>query len=51
MNAAEEGKPETVSLLLKHEADTLLRDSEGKTATDYALENGHQTIVELLAKR
>lgn len=48
MNAAKAGQTETVQLLLEHGADTSLTDSKGKTAVDYARENGHGAIVDLL---
>lgn len=50
MNAAKVGKVETVQFLLEHGADTTLTDSKGKSAADYARENDHRTIVDLLNK-
>ncbi len=50
MNAAKVGKIETIRLLLQHGADASLVDSKTKNATDYASENGHHEIAELLSK-
>jgi hypothetical protein len=48
MNAAKAGQVETVQLLLEHGADITLADSKGKSAADYAHENGHDSIADLL---
>lgn len=49
MQAASYSTPEMVRLLLDKGADKSLVDSSGKTAYDYAIENGKQDIVALLA--
>lgn len=46
--AAQEGKLPAIKTLLQHGAKTDLRDSFGKTAKDYAEENGLQEMVVVL---
>lgn len=46
--ACEYNSTETAQLLIKSGADKNIKDSSGKTAYDYALENGNKDIVELL---
>jgi ankyrin repeat protein len=41
-------KIESVKVLIEHKADTSAKDSEGKTALDYARENSFSEIVDLL---
>lgn len=48
MNAAMHGNQALVEYLLSIEADASLKDAFGKTAYDYAIENGHAEIAELL---
>lgn len=49
MQAVNVSTPEMVQLLLDRGADKSLVDSNGKTACDYALENGNDDIASLLA--
>ncbi len=46
--AAKEGHYENVSALLDAGADINLKDSTGKTAYDWSIENGHNAIAEKL---
>lgn len=46
--AASEGRPDVCELLLQAGADTGHRDELGKTALDYALENGQHATAEIL---
>jgi ankyrin repeat protein len=46
--AARGGHLETVRILLEHQADAGFRDSNGKTALDLAVENGHAAVAEML---
>lgn len=46
--AASEGRPDVCDLLLQAGADAGLRDELGKTALDYALENGQMATAEIL---
>ncbi|MBE6740021.1 MAG: hypothetical protein E7565_06870 [Ruminococcaceae bacterium] len=39
---------EAVTLLLNYGADTALKDANGKTALDYAVENGNTEMIEVL---
>jgi len=39
---------DTARVLLKHNADVNAKNNEGKTALDYATNNNHQELVELL---
>ncbi len=50
MYAAAEGQVEVVEVLLKHQADPGLRDVDGDTARDFASQNGHSAVVQLLTK-
>jgi uncharacterized protein len=47
--AAQNGQVEMVKVLLQYGADKDVKSAEGKTARDYALENGHKIIAEVLA--
>ena len=49
MEAALNGQPEMVDLLLEHGADRNMRDDEGQTAGDYARQNGHAALADHLA--
>ena len=48
MFAASEGHLDVVQLLLEHDADKTLVDVDGDTAADFARQNGHMKVVELL---
>lgn len=48
MWAAAEGNEEVVKVLLDHDADPDLRDKDEDTARDFAEDNGHQKIAEIL---
>ncbi len=48
--AAQRGQADTVRLLLERGADPAIRDAEGRTARDRALEEGHEAIARLLGK-
>ncbi len=48
MTAARFNAIETARLLIEYNADLTLRDAEGKTAYDYAVENGYADLAELL---
>jgi len=48
MNAAWFGCRDSARELLRRGADSLLRDSKGRTAKDLAAERGHNDVVELL---
>ena len=50
MHAAFKGDRDTVSVLLNHKANKALRNKDGKTAANIALENGHKEIADLIAK-
>ncbi len=50
MHAAAEGQVEVVHVLLKHKANTAVRDVDGDTAQDFATRNGHSEVVKLLTK-
>ena len=50
MFASAEGHIEVVRLLLKHKADPGLRDKDDDTAENFARQNGHTEIAELLKK-
>jgi ankyrin repeat protein len=45
------GDPESLDLLLEHDADASIKNNDGKTATDIARDRGHQEIAERLASR
>lgn len=47
--AAQNGQIEMVKILLQYGADKDLKSADGKTARDYALENGHKIVIEVLA--
>jgi uncharacterized protein len=47
-SAAQNGQIEMVKILLQYGADKDLKSSEGKNARDYALENGHKIVAEVL---
>jgi ankyrin repeat protein len=47
-SAAQNGQIEMVKILLQYGADKDLKSAEGKTARDYALENGHKIVAEVL---
>ena len=51
MNASKVGNLELVKYLLSINVDVTLKDVNGKTAYDYAIEKGHSDIVELLRGR
>ena len=48
--AAKKGHLATVNVLLKHGINPSLKDRTGKTALDYAKENKHQAVVDVLKK-
>jgi uncharacterized protein len=48
-SAAINGQIEMVKILLQYGADKDLKSLDGKTARDYALENGHKIVAEVLA--
>ena len=48
MFASKNGRKEVTQILLDHQADTSIRDANGKTALSWACETGHTEIVELL---
>ncbi len=48
MFAAAEGQREVVQVLLEHGADTTLKDTDGDSALDFALQNGHREVAALL---
>ena len=50
MTASAYNKPQVVEILLKHNANRDAKDSDGKTALDYAKENNHQDIIKLLTE-
>jgi ankyrin repeat protein len=50
MYAAAEGHVDVVRELLKRGADKTLRDVDGDTAQEFAHQNGHREIVELLER-
>jgi ankyrin repeat protein len=51
ISCAKGGKLEAIEWLLDHGADILAEDERSKTAEDWARENGHTKIVELLKSR
>lgn len=51
MWAAASGQMDMVQLLLKAGADPSLMDVKGKTASDLAIDNGHDDIAELINTR
>lgn len=50
ISASAAGHEEIVKLLLEHGADPNIKSSEGKTALDYAQENGYGEIARVLRK-
>lgn len=48
MEAAASGETEAAAMLLEHGADPSLRDPEGRSAADYAQENGHPDLAQRL---
>lgn len=48
MFAARDSTPEMVKMLLDYGADPSYTDEDGKTAYDYAVEEGHTELAELL---
>jgi ankyrin repeat protein len=48
-SAAMNGQIEMVKILLQYGADKDLKSLDNKTARDYALENGHKVVAEVLA--
>lgn len=48
MMGAKNNAMDTVKLLLEHGADKSIKDNNGKTAYDLAVENGNMDIAELL---
>ncbi len=48
MFAAAEGNKEVVEILLEYEADFSIEDDDGETAIDFAENNGHTVVVNLL---
>jgi ankyrin repeat protein len=50
MFAAAEGQLEVVQTLLDHGADVTLRDGDGDTALDFASQNGHGDVIQLLSR-
>ncbi|MDP7463138.1 MAG: ankyrin repeat domain-containing protein, partial [SAR324 cluster bacterium] len=48
IEAAREGRTETVKLLLQHGADPALKDRFGRTAFDEAENEGHEDVAKLL---
>jgi ankyrin repeat protein len=48
MFAAAEGQVENVKLLLKHGADYKFKDTDGDTAKDFALKNGHSQVAKMI---
>lgn len=51
MFAAAEGQVDVVRTLLEHGADPSLEDEDGETALDFARDNGHTEVVQLLEGR
>ena len=49
ISASKNNCPETVSVLVKLGANTTLKDVDGKTALDYAIENKNDEIIKLLS--
>jgi ankyrin repeat protein len=50
MSAARSGNSAIVSYLLNCGADASIKNSEGLTASDYANQNGHKDIVEMMSQ-
>ena len=48
-SAAMNGQIEMVKVLLQYGADKDLQNADGKSARDFALENGHKIVAEVLA--
>jgi ankyrin repeat protein len=51
MIAAAKGNAELVSLLLKSGAKPNAKDKQGRTARQFALDNNHAEVAELLAEK
>jgi ankyrin repeat protein len=49
--AAKEGRSDAVQTLLDYGADASLRDFDGRSAADWAMERGHDEVLSLLLKR
>ncbi len=47
--AAKNGYRETVSALLEYNADTSIQDANGNNASEWALKNEHQDVVNLFS--
>ncbi len=50
MFAAAEGQTQIVKILLEHGADINLADVDGETAADFARNNGHLDVLQILQK-
>ncbi len=50
MYAAAEGNRDVVQILIDNGADVSLKDTDGETAIDFARNNGHKSVVDLLEK-
>ena len=48
MMASKKGFADVVKLLIKNGANTNLKDSLGRSAMDYSIQNGHSKITDLL---
>lgn len=48
-SAAQNGQIEMVKALIQYGADKDLKSADGRTARDFALENGHKIVAEVLA--
>lgn len=48
MFAAAEGQADNVKLLLENGADTILKDVDGDTAADFAVQKGHTELAEMI---
>jgi ankyrin repeat protein len=49
MYAAAEGQIDVVKVLLKYQADPMLKDIDGDNALKFAKDNGHKQVVDYLA--
>jgi ankyrin repeat protein len=50
MDAAISGQPDIITLLLRAGADPSIKDKTGKTALDWAIQQGQQAAIEILRK-
>lgn len=50
MFAAAEGHAEVVKILLENDVDPTLKDKDGETAEEFARQNGHTEIADLISK-